>query len=175
VSALGSAGVTLGPPIGGLIYGLNSYGTYVVGAMLLYLTGVLFSALLAGEAHEKQPLQMEKEPSLRRAATPFHQPVVLDKSFATRIAVNELVLDMDPDLYAVYQAYREMIGQEAGLHGTLPRNFTVAGHHIVSPALRQAESVDAIPRATRSKTMYPGVLGSSSYRSAEEAPDTERV
>jgi len=68
---------------------------------------------------------VKRIPRLRRLSS-FGKPIFPAKDFTTQIHINALRIEHDPELYNVYEMYREMIDKERGsLHAvaTVPGNM----------------------------------------------------
>lgn len=124
-SALNGFAGTVGPPSGGALYDWNNVFPYVLSALFAAAAGGVYAALplepTAGElaplvAGAALPRHVQRRPALRRASS-FGQPIYPNKSFTTQVHTNLFKLEFDPELEALYRAYRSMLEKERGTAG----------------------------------------------------------
>mmetsp|Transcript_120910 Transcript_120910/g.376546 ORF Transcript_120910/g.376546 Transcript_120910/m.376546 type:complete len:547 (+) Transcript_120910:87-1727(+) len=150
--AMGSAGVTLGPFLGGVLYGFNNFAPPFVTSIFFAVAAVMVAYLLGETTDKKASLEAACEDDsvsdLLMYSMPL-QPVMANKTFATMIAVQEVAHELDPDMTLVYQAYQSQLNNDH-------RCFSVAGDRLVSPALRnmrmEEEDSAGAPRVRRALT-----------------------
>mmetsp|Transcript_88633 Transcript_88633/g.286262 ORF Transcript_88633/g.286262 Transcript_88633/m.286262 type:complete len:145 (+) Transcript_88633:1030-1464(+) len=59
------------------------------------------------------PVEQQKRSPLRRVST-FGVPIYADKSFTMQVHAQCLRLEMDPELFGLYKAYRSMLDKDRG-------------------------------------------------------------
>lgn len=145
-SSLNGAAGTVAPPLGGALYDWNSFSPYASTSALSLGAAALFMLLSASGEKEAEPLLKRRplRPRLRRLSS-FGKPIFPAKDFTTQIYINALRIEHDPELYDVYEMYREMIDKE---RGTLHAVATVPGNmqEVRLLAEKRKEASERIPR-----------------------------
>lgn len=125
-SSLNGLAGTLAPPAGGALYSVNSFLPYVITALFAASAAGMYGALSAAVAPEETQALIEEPPAewqrpkLRRVST-FGLPIYPDKSFTAQVHLNSVRVELDPELYRLYQAYRAVLDRESvGLGGLKP-------------------------------------------------------
>mmetsp|Transcript_60664 Transcript_60664/g.146631 ORF Transcript_60664/g.146631 Transcript_60664/m.146631 type:complete len:502 (-) Transcript_60664:116-1621(-) len=124
-SSMSGAAGTVAPPLGGALYDWSSIAPYASNSIFALSTAVLLACLSRSAAKEQEPLIPRRTMRLRRLSS-FGKPIYPAKDFTTQVHVNALRIENDPELYDVYEIYREMIDKERGtLHAvaTVPGNL----------------------------------------------------
>lgn len=137
-SSMNGFAATVGLPTGGALYDWNNYLPFVLSAVLGSTAAGLYAALPTAERSELRPLmpssRLPKKAVMRRVST-FGLPIYPDKSFTTQVHANLLRLETDPELWALYQTYREFVDKERGsLPGSLKAVATVPGDMVAAQA-----------------------------------------
>lgn len=155
-SVNGFAG-TIGPPIGGAIYGWNNFVPYVLTALIAVVTAGLYAAVPRDTTEREPLLPPWQRPKLRRVST-FGVPIYPDKSFTTQVHLNVFRIDFDPELRSLYEAYRVTLHVHTarGAVGNLKHIATVPGDMVAA----QADFV----------LEHQSTLGESSMRHGESTP-----
>mmetsp|Transcript_63109 Transcript_63109/g.195375 ORF Transcript_63109/g.195375 Transcript_63109/m.195375 type:complete len:175 (-) Transcript_63109:188-712(-) len=114
-SSLNGAAGTVAPPLGGALYDWSSFTPYASNSVLSLFAAVLF-VLLPAATREAEPL-VKRDGATRmrlRRRSSFGKPIFPAKDFTTQVHINALRIEEDPDLYSIYEMYREIIDKERG-------------------------------------------------------------
>merc|ERR1719198_1614616 len=122
-ASFNSTASTIAPPFGGAIYDLENFTPFILSSTFAAITGVMYFALPPdieareieekAELEKKASLRVRRRPFLRRSAS-FGVPILNDKSFALQVAVNEMRLELDPELTELYEQYRALHVENQG-------------------------------------------------------------
>lgn len=145
-SSLNGCAGTIGPAIGGALYGVGHFLPYVLSSALAASAAGLYAAMPAATHQERQPILPKtvappptsgsagvRAPSPPPAPWTYGRPLYPDKSFTTQVHANLVRLETDPELWELYQVYRGSIRRGRG-PGDLMPVASVPGDMVVAHA-----------------------------------------
>jgi len=138
-ASINSAASTIAPPFGGAIYDLENFAPYILSSTFAAITGVMLFSLppdFEDEEDEKRAMVEKvrwdrrrsvprRTPLVRKSST-FGVPILNGKNFTLQVAVNEMRLELDPELTELYEQYRALhVDNQAGMRtvATVPGNM----------------------------------------------------